>query len=1156
MRKFVLWIFLFCTAVSSGQDIGFRHLSTLNGLNNGTINDIAQDGYGNMWFCTWDGVMRYDGYSVINYKPDLGNPNSFPTKQCTDVLLDSEGDLWFFARGICRYNRKQDDFINYSLEGIQYELAGPGRIFECFEFNSAIYTYTDGRFHYLPLGKKDSINRFREVEFISIADVYPGQFLNCIAKDDDMMYLCNSAADQQGKTKTVIHSSVAGGNNPGKIELNEVLTVDELVLSICLASNNRLYLGSGNGLFVYYLSTGLLQKVPGTDGLSVDVLLSGSDQNLWIGTSQSGLGSLNLHTGEFNQYLHNPNSLNSLAADVIFSLFEDFSGNLWVGHGGEGISIINLLSKPFDTFRFDPTDKLSLSSNTIFCFNESDKEILIGTRNSGLNLMRYNAQKGRYVFRHEEMPGHFKISTPYEAIWDIQRESPSIYWLATNFGLIKMERQKAGWTYSQYLSGETKWSEIKRKIYIDNNLNLWIGSYNGIYLIPASNRSTMEAYVYRPDESDPASLSDNVITSFLLDRNGNFWIGTQNGGINLLNTKYHELDLTGQQRPDLEFSHIYARGSREDYLNNNEINCLYEHSDGTIWAGTQGGGINIIDPENYQFIHLTAEDGLPGDDVFSILPNDNGNLWCSTNKGLSFFDHNTYSFKIYTPQDGIQGNVFMVNSYFKSSDGRMFFGGRHGMTCFDPDRIRDNEISPKLSFTGLDVFNRAVGIGERINGKIILPEALSETGSVSLTHKENNFSIHFAATHYQSPAENTVEYYLEGYSMNWVKVPASIGYASFSNLPAGDYILKVRASNSDNFWMTESEELIIEILPPWWETTVARIVILLLILAFITLIMLLLLHRQALKLSLRLDKVEMEKMNELNESKLRFFTNISHDLRTPLSLTVAPIEDLLRKKEAPHHHIKKQLTLAYRNAKLLMKLVNQIVDFRKMNAEKIKLVFTEMDFAQFIDQQVRNFEFLRNKKDIELHINLPDKPFPLWFDPNKMEQVIYNLLSNAFKYTARDGTIFISLNKTIQEGIDGKIHSEYALLTVFNEGSSIPDDQLETIFERFYKIDQSKEGSGIGLALTKSLIELHHGSISAKSSDEGVTFDIVLPVGKDHLTDAEIATDLFYEPDTDYQVIQSEEILLESATDIANTNAHDMRIFMKLKMAGKDWRLQ
>ena len=591
------------------------------------------------------------------------------------------------------------------------------------------------KFHYLPLGEKDSIHRFREVEFSGIADVDPGQFLNCIAKDDDLLYLCNSSADQYGEIKTVIHSSVAGGNNPGNIELNEVLTVDEMVLSICLASNNRLYLGSGNGLFVYYLSTGLLQKAPGTDGLSVNVLLSGSDQNLWIGTSQSGLGSLNLHTGEFNQYQHNPNSLNSLAADVVFSLFEDFSGNLWVGHGGEGISIINLLRKPFNTFRFDPTDKLSLSSNTIFCFNESDKDILIGTRNSGLNLMRYNTQKGRYVFRHEEMPGHFNISTPYEAIWDIQKESPSTFWLATNFGLIKMERQKGRWTYSQYLSGETKWSEIKRKIFIDPNLNLWVGSYNGIYLIPAFNRSSMEAFVYRPDESDPASLSDNVITSFLLDRNGNFWIGTQNGGLNLLKAKYHELDLTGHQRPDLEFFHFYASGSRDDYLNNNEINCMYEHSDGTIWVGTQGGGINIIDPDNYQFSHLAAEDGLPGDDVFSILPDDDGNLWCSTNKGLSFYDHNTFSFKNYTPQDGIQGNVFMVNSYFKSSDGKMFFGGRHGMTCFEPDKIRDNIISPKLSFTGLDVFNMTVGIGEKINGKIILPEALSEMGSLSLTQK-------------------------------------------------------------------------------------------------------------------------------------------------------------------------------------------------------------------------------------------------------------------------------------------------------------------------------------------------------------------------------------------------------------------------------------
>ena len=1144
MRGFVLVLLIFCSFTSFSQDVAFRYLSTLNGLNNGTINDIAQDNYGNIWFCTWDGAMRYDGYSTVNYKTELGKPNSFPSKHCSDILRDSEGDLWFFARGICRYNRNQDDFISYSLQDINYELAGPGKIFECFEFNQSIYAYTDGRFHYLPLGLKDSMRLFREVEITGSFEIDMGQFLNSVAIDKNVLYLCHSSTDSQGNVTTTVFNSRAGINDPGQFSVNEVLKMNMLVSAICMVNNNRLYLGTTDGLYLFYTSNGMLQRVSGTEGLSVDVLLPGSDQNLWIGTSQSGLGRLNLHTGEFRLFQHDLNSINSLAANVIFSLFEDFSGNLWVGHGGEGLSIINLLRKPFHTFRFDPKDKSSLSSNTVFCFNEADRDVLIGTRNSGLNLMRYNPQKARYIFRHENMPDHFYKSMPYEAIWDIQKESSSVFWLATNFGLIKMERNKGKWVYSQYLSGEADWSDIKRKIFLDENLNLWIGSYRGIYLIPASKRGSMDAYVFRSDDSDPASLSDDVITSFLLDRNGNFWIGTQNGGINLLKTKYYELDLTGQQKPELGFMHFYADGSQDDYLNNNEINCLYEHIDGTIWAGTQGGGINIIDPENYRFSYLTVDDGLHGDDVFSILPDDDGKLWCSTNKGLSCCDPATSTFKNYTPQDGIQGNVFMVNSYFKSSDGKLYFGGRHGITFFEPELIRDNEIAPKLSFTGLDVFNKPVCIGEKINGNILLPEAISERGSIRLTHKENNFSIHFTATHYQSPDENMVEYFLEGYSMDWVRIPASLGYASFSNLPAGAYILKVRASNSDNYWMSEPAELTIEILPPWWETTLARIIILFLVLTFITLIMMLLLHRQALKHSLRLDKIEMEKMNELNESKLQFFTNISHELRTPLSLTVAPIEDLLRKQEATRFHIRNQLILAYRNAKFLLRLINQIIDFRKMNAEKIKLAFTEMDFAQFVEQQVRNFEYLRNKKDIDLHINLPENPFPLWFDPRKMEQVIYNLLSNAFKYTVKCGTIFISVSKTIQEGPDHQLLEEFAQLTVFNEGSFIPEDQLDAIFERFYKIDPSQEGSGIGLALTKSLVELHHGEITAHSTEEGVTFDIFLPVGKDHLTEDELVPDLFYEPDIKYQDIQADKEPVESAAETTSKEGHALSILV------------
>ena len=325
--------------------------------------------------------------------------------------------------------------------------------------------------------------------------------------------------------------------------------------------------------------------------------------------------------------------------------------------------------------------------------------------------------------------------------------------------------------------------------------------------------------------------------------------------------------------------------------------------------------------------------------------------------------------------------------------------------------------------------------------------------------------------HYQNPRENQIAYVLEGFDKNWHYIPASDEYINFNNIPHGTYMLRIRGSNSDNIWSEDIKQLEIVVLPRWYQTWWAKLVFALLVVFLLSGVMILILHRQSLKHLLKIEKIEKENLKELNEEKLRFFTNISHELRTPLTLTIAPIEDLIQQDELEEKYLRKQLNLAHRNAKILIRLINQIIDIRRLNAGKLNLEAAQQDLSILLREVVNNFEAFKTDKNIKLSLELGNRPFTFSYDAQKMEQIINNLLSNAFKFTPDRGAIRISIKRSTHNF--GKDELEPCVeLLVFNEGKEIPEDQLENIFTRFHKIDSSSEGSGIGLSFTRSLVEL------------------------------------------------------------------------------------
>ncbi len=835
--------------------------------------------------------------------------------------------------------------------------------------------------------------------------------------------------------------------------------------------------------FTYY--TNKAEDNTSISGNSIRVVFEDSQNRLWIGTYDTGL---NLYDRDKDNFIRIRKSYNreGLNDNGIYSILEDRSGLLWFGTWAGGLNKYGQKYK-FKTYSHNPDDQNSLGGNEVYAiYVDKYNELWIGTEVAGIDRIDKSRKKVTHYTYNPSDPG----SISSNAVYTICEDKNGNIWAGTGGkGLNKFNRQSGKFTRYKNIPGDPNSlaNNIVSQIRCDSKGNIWIGMSEGIdKYIPDEDKFIH----YRHKENDSSSLDRNLVYSLYVDRMDNLWAGTNGGGL-------YKYDRTvGDFRKYI----FFPRGNSV-----NTVSVIFQDRNGDYWAGTNGGIVKF-GAGNGPFKAYTKENGLIDNVVNGILEDISGNLWISTGKGLSRFNPVNETFTSYDATSGLQGTEFNTWAYFRSAAGRMYFGGTNGLTSFDPSEIKDNQHIPEMLINNINLLHREVAIGyDSVFGRTILEKTISETKQIELNYDENIISFEILALDFKNPRGNKYAFRLEGFDKEWTYKDASQRYVTYTNLNPGKYIFCIRGSNSDGVWNEVGTQLTLIVRHPWWGTWWAYSLYLIIFITVFAGSTRFYLNRKVLRNQLKLEHEHAIKLAEVDRIKSNFFTNISHEFRTPLTLIMGPSDNII-KGSAPEE-IKNEAETIKRNAGRLLRLINQLLDLSKLDEKKLKLHAAEANLVSFIKGIVMSFEAFAERKDLNLSIQASKNDISLYFDRDKMEHIITNLLSNAIKFTLKGGSISVKIIEKDKDTI---------LIKINDTGIGIPESEIPKLFDRFYQVDNSQtreyEGSGLGLALTKELVELHHGLISVESKVENpktrkpgwTEFTIELPRGEYHLTEDEI----------------------------------------------------
>ncbi len=1021
----------------------FKHYQVDDGLVHNAVITILQDRKGLIWMGTrGGGLNRFDGYTFKSFNNKNSKLGNIGNNIITTIVEDSKGMLWIgTGKGIFKYDPYQEVFT-------ELEMASQSYISHLVIDNKDRLWFLSGyRLHqYDPVQKKVTDLKLQA---------------SCIALDPQM----NLWAGSDDGTIGIYH--------PAKKNIDYVRIVGPEVapdlrsISKIYAMNaNELMIGCfKQGLKTYNIKTGQVQSLPLSPNKYASIyvrdIIRGSGQQYWVAT-ESGIYIYDMGSGKTEHLRKRAGDSYAIADNAVYTFCKDNQGGMWVGTYFGGLNYYSKENSKFKKYYPLPGVN-SISGDAVReIVPDAQGHLWIGTEDAGIN--QFDPATGRFThYTATGKPGDISYPNIHGLLaWGNQLlVGPFFHGLE----IMDLSTGKVTRRFAQVKDSSNTASDFVSSIYLTKDSTLLIGTaYHGPSLFTFDPRQNRFKRV--------PQIPFNVYTFDIKeDSRGNIWTGSVSEGAFFYNPK------TGKQG-NIRF----GRKVKDKMVDEFAVYNIMEDSDHFIWFATNGGGLIRLSKDHRSFKRFTVKQGLLSNVVFSILEDDEKRLWVSSLKGLICLDKRTEQVCVYTRSNGLITDQFNYNSAYRDADGTMYFGSVKGMISFNPAQLGQKYTSPPTYITGF-----------RVNSKELVPNepdspltrSILYTDTITLAYDQNNFSIEFAALNYASPDVTRYKFRMEGLDNAWTYLNTNRD-AYFTDLAPGNYTFVVQAESNTGNWVGQEKEIFIKILPPFWKTNTAYVLYALLLTAIFYFSIRYYQNYLDRKNHNKLMLFEHEKEKEIYQAKIEFFTNIAHEIQTPLTLIMGPIKWVVKKVD-DQPEIKKSLVLAERNAHRLAELTSQLLDFRKTEADQFGLSFVKTDISALLMEQINNFKAEAMKNGIQLEANLPPEPVVAFVDIEALVKIFTNLLSNALKYgDSRAKVIMPPVGTT----------DDYFVIQFMNDGKGIPEEFRDRIFEPFFRMrGNEKPGTGIGLSLAKSLADLHYGSISLRSGETNlIIFELKLPL--------------------------------------------------------------
>ncbi|NMH86842.1 hybrid sensor histidine kinase/response regulator transcription factor [Flavivirga algicola] len=1041
-----------------------------SGLSHNGITSILEDSNGYLWFGTYEGLSLYDGYDFKIYKNRVGE-KSLVSNRVRTLFEDQKGKIWIGTdEGISLYDLSTQKFKSlYSNKLVKKGLNGPvvrsiisnkDGFVVCATEESGVLVFDDN-YNFINAYTPKGVVSQDKVRFFQGIMLDESQYLYATSQG---LFIFNLKTKSYNR---VLQNNIMQSSSISVLDQNTLLVT--LFLGVAIIEIKK----EEGGSITFQLRKKLLTQHKFNSSM-VD-----STNKLWLGLLNDGAVRFN----QVNDFIDGENGKElyfEFNSGYIKSscFYETTTGDCWLGTFNEGLFKFELNQNPFKKYNTKMGYKYGVKANNITEISPiDDKSVYLSDSGGGVAIFNTELQK----FEPIKNP---VIDEKKIELGNTFYDSRQNLWFKVNgAGLCRLKKNDTN-IEVVYNAAPPLFNYIHiQDCTEDKDGNIWVVGNYGVFKIIVNNQNkiiNVETINDNPYfKSEKLGFIRCVYPDPLYDY---VWIGTDKDGLFRISNKAPLYNT--------EIDQYVNEEGNDETLSDNFVSSIIRLPNEELYVGTEGGGIcKVLNSDSKpKFVTFSEKEGLSNNVVKSILYDNEYNLWIATNIGLNKFNTKDYTFRRFTDSDGLPFEDFWYASEHLKN-GYLMFSGLDGFCYFKPEDILNKEALPRFELENLKLFNRSVTVGDSVSGRVILDKRLAEIDEVKLKHNENVFSLELTSLHFSNPKNHHIRYKLSPLNEEWVEVPSNQKTIYFSGLPPGEYILNTSASNSLNEW-TPIQALKITVSTPYWKTKLAFFIYFLIVTLIVFLIIKVIFRIQALNHKVEIEQMEIDNVKHLNAAKLRFFSNISHEIKTPLTLISGPINLLIQEFGRNFNAVEK-LKLIQRQSKKMIQLVDQVHDFQKADFELLKMNYSHFHFNLFIEELIKDFEFLAKNEDKQLSLKNNASDVYVSADKQKLEKIFNNLLNNAFKYTKKGDSISLHISK----------EDKNLIVSVIDTGRGIDSKDLEHVFERFYQSHKRHEsyigGSGIGLAFSKRLVEMHYGYISAESEiNEGTTFTVRLPIVK------------------------------------------------------------